>query len=75
MSFHGVALNIDPDLADFELLDAVRHARGDLDLDRHSSSAGRPERPSTAARGPGRAPLRPALAEQLGAELTGELPA
>jgi lipoate-protein ligase B len=74
VSFHGVALNIDPDLADFELLDAcgmpgVISTSIALEL-------GRPtERPSTELVGRAGASFARALAEQLGAELAGELPA
>jgi lipoyl(octanoyl) transferase len=74
VSFHGVALNIDPDLADFELLDAcgmpgVVSTSIALEL-------GRPtERPSTELVGRAGATFARALTEQLDTELAGELPA
>jgi len=73
VSFHGIALNINPDLADFELLDAcgmpgVISTSICLEL-------GRPaEPPSTAMVGRAGATFARALARQLAAELAGELP-
>ena len=74
VSFHGVALNVNPDLADFELLDAcgmpgVISTSIATELDRSS------ERPSTAAVARAGAAFARSLGEQLGAELIGDLPA
>jgi lipoate-protein ligase B len=74
VSFHGVALNIDPDLADFDLLDAC--GMPGVISTSIAFELGRPtERPSTELVGRAGAAFARALAEQLDAELAGELPA
>ncbi len=74
VSFHGVALNVNPDLADFELLDAC--GMPGVISTSIATELGRPsERPSTAAVARAGAAFARALGEQLGAELIGDLPA
>ncbi len=72
--FHGIALNVDPVLADFELLDAC--GMPGLISTSIAAELGRPgEPPSTAAVAVAGAIFARALAGQLGAEVVGDLPA
>jgi len=72
--FHGIALNIDPALSDFELLDAC--GMPGVISTSVAAELGRPaELPSTAAVGAAAAIFARAFARRLGAELVGTLPA
>ncbi len=74
ISFHGVALNVNPDLADFELLDAC--GMPGVISTSIAAELGRPaEPPSTATVARAGGILARALAGHLGAELAGDLPA
>jgi lipoyl(octanoyl) transferase len=73
VTYHGIALNVNPDLRDFALIDAC----GDPDTVSTSIAleAGRPdEPPSTDAVGRAAAIFGHALADRLGSALEGELP-
>ena len=71
VSYHGIALNVDPDLADFDLIDPCGDARPRLDVDRRGAGrSGADETPVDRRGGgrPGRGRCsRPRLAEQLDA--------
>ena len=72
-SYHGIALNVDPDLADFALIDPC--GMPGLDSTSIAREAGRPgERPSTAQVGVAAAAFARAFAERIGAPLEGALP-
>jgi lipoyl(octanoyl) transferase len=74
VSFHGVALNVDPDLADFELLDAC--GMPDVISTSIALERGRPdEAPSTEAVALAGTWFAQAFARRVGAELVGDLPA
>jgi lipoyl(octanoyl) transferase len=70
VSYHGIALNIDPTLADFELIDPCGMAG--LVSTSVAAEAGRPhERPSTDAVERAAGVFAPALAARIGADLVG----
>jgi lipoate-protein ligase B len=70
VSYHGIALNVDPDLRDFELIDAC--GMPDVVSTSIAREAGRgSELPSTAAVEEAAAILAPAIAAGIGAELSG----
>jgi lipoyl(octanoyl) transferase len=72
--FHGIALNIDPAMADFELLDAC--GMPGVISTSISTELGRPNEPaSTLAVARAGSIFARALARRLGAELVGDLPA
>jgi lipoyl(octanoyl) transferase len=72
--FHGIALNIDPAMADFELLDAC--GMPGVISTSISTELGRPgEPPSTLAVARAGSIFARAFARRLGAELVGSLPA
>ena len=72
-SYHGIALNIDPDLADFDLIDPC--GMPGLDSTSVAREAGRPgEPPSTAQVAAAAAAFARAFARLLGAPLEGVLP-
>lgn len=70
VSYHGIALNVDPDLADFELIDAC--GMPGVVSTSIAREAGRPtESPSTAAVERAARVFAPAFAEGIGARLSG----
>jgi lipoyl(octanoyl) transferase len=72
-SYHGIALNVDPDLADFDLIDPC--GMPGLDSTSIAREAGRPaERPSTERVAAAAAVFARAFAAGLGAPLGGALP-
>jgi lipoyl(octanoyl) transferase len=72
-SYHGIALNVDPDLADFSLIDPC--GMPGLDSTSIAREAGRPrERPSTDAVATAAAAFARAFAAAIGAPLEGPLP-
>ena len=72
-SYHGIALNIDPDLADFELIDPC--GMPGLDSTSVAREAGRPdERPATTQVAVAAAAFARAFASRIGAPLAGSLP-
>jgi lipoyl(octanoyl) transferase len=72
-SYHGIALNVDPDLADFGLIDPC--GMPGLDSTSIAREAGRPgERPSTAQVAIAAAAFARAFAQRIGAPLEGRLP-
>ncbi|HYO42358.1 MAG TPA: lipoyl(octanoyl) transferase LipB, partial [Candidatus Limnocylindrales bacterium] len=72
-SYHGIALNIDPDLADFDLIDPC--GMPGLDSTSVAREAGRPgERPSTGQVAVAAAAFARAFATRIGAPLNGVLP-
>jgi lipoyl(octanoyl) transferase len=72
--FHGIALNLDPAMADFELLDAC--GMPGVISTSIATELGRPgEAPSTEAVARAASIFAPALARRLDAELVGDLPA
>jgi lipoyl(octanoyl) transferase len=72
-SYHGIALNVDPDLADFDLIDPC--GMPGLDSTSIAREAGRPdERPSTAQVAVAASAFARAFAAAIEAPLDGELP-
>ncbi len=72
-SYHGIALNVDPDLADFDLIDPC--GMPGLASTSIAREAGRPdERPSTAQVAVAAAAFARAFASRIGAPLDGLLP-
>ena len=62
VTYHGIALNVTVDLADFELIDPCGMPGVDLDLDRARSAATRRAAPTTASSSGGRAIFAAAFA-------------
>ena len=70
VTYHGIALNVDPDLRDFDLIDPC--GIPGVPSTSISAEAGRPqEAPSTAAVAEAAAHFATALAQRLGAPLAG----
>jgi lipoyl(octanoyl) transferase len=71
VTYHGIALNVNPDLADFDLIDAC--GRPGTVSTSIAVEAGRSEAPSTAGVEEAAGIFARALARTLGAELTGDI--
>lgn len=71
VTYHGIALNVNPDLADFELIDAC--GLPDTVSTSIAAESGRTDPPSTAAVRDASTIFARALARALGADLTGDI--
>ena len=73
VAYHGIALNVGVDLADFDLIDPCGMPGLGLDVDRGRAGPSR-RGPSTDDVARAAAVFAPALARHLGAALDGDLP-
>src|SRR5262249_61577477 len=77
VAYHGIALNVAVDLADFDLIDPCGMpglASTSIAAELRRAGSAPVEPPSTGSVGPAAAAFPPALATRLGAVLAGDLP-